>query len=54
MESIVSTTPDSVFRLSGDQWMFNLSTKNLATNWTYWYKIHLNDDTDIDVIFATK
>jgi hypothetical protein len=42
-ETVDSTTPDTAFRWSStDQlWIFNLSTKNLTNNKTYYYKVTL-------------
>jgi hypothetical protein len=47
-EPIDSTTPDTAFRWSAtdQQWIFNLSTKNLAIG-SYFYKITLNDGTTL-------
>ena len=55
-EAIVSTTPDTAFRWdsSGQQWIFNLNTKNLSGSWTYAYRITLNDDTTIEFRFGLK
>jgi hypothetical protein len=53
-ESIISTTPDTTFRWTGDQWIFNLSTKNLSKNYTYLYRITLNDGTVIEFKFGLK
>ena len=36
------------------QWIFNLSTKNLATNATYYYRITLVDDSTIDFRFGLR
>jgi len=48
-ETVVSTTPDTSFRWdsTGQQWIFNISTKNLSTHSTYVYKIILNDGSPI-------
>jgi hypothetical protein len=55
-ETIVSTTPDTAFRWdsTNQQWIFNLSSKNLQAGTTYTYEITLNDGTPIDFSFATK
>jgi hypothetical protein len=44
-EDVFSTTPDTAFRWSStdQQWIFNLSTKNLTAGYTYFYEISLND-----------
>ena len=51
-----STTPDAAFRWSpsDQQWIFNLSTKNLANGKTYVYRITLNDGSTINFQFGTK
>src|SRR5262245_2297606 len=55
-EMVVSTTPDTSFRWdpSGQQWIFNIGTKNLISNATYYYRITLNDSTTIDCRFGLK
>ena|SRR2546427_2667502 len=55
-EAIVSTTPDTAFRWdpTGQQWIFNLSTKNLTKNYTYVYRITLNDASTIQFSFGLK
>jgi hypothetical protein len=55
-ETIVSTTPDTAFRWSSSdhQWIFNLNTKNLSANFTYFYRITLNDGSNIDFHFGLK
>jgi MBG domain (YGX type) len=55
-EAVDSTTPDSAFRWSStdQQWIFNISTKNLSKNRTYYYVITLNDGTTIDFHFGLK
>jgi hypothetical protein len=55
-EDPVSTTPDSAFRWSStdQQWIFNLSTKNLTGGYTYSYEIGLNDGTRIAFHFYLK
>ncbi len=49
-ETILSTTPDTAFRWSAtdQQWIFNISTKNLAKSTTYGYTVTLNDDSTIE------
>jgi hypothetical protein len=55
-ETIVSTTPDTVFRWdsTGQQWIFNISTKNLMAGYEYSYAITLNDGSVIDFSFGLK
>ncbi|HEV8483443.1 MAG TPA: PxKF domain-containing protein, partial [Blastocatellia bacterium] len=53
-EDPVSTTPDTMFRWTGDQWMFNISTKPLNAGSTYFYRISLNDGTSIDFDFGLR
>jgi len=53
-EAVDSTTPDIAFRWSGDQWIFNMSTKALARDTTYIYRIGLNDNSVIDFQFGLK
>jgi hypothetical protein len=55
-ETIVSTTPDTAFRWdsTSQQWIFNISTKNLSANHTYIYVITLNDGSQITFRFALK
>lgn len=55
-ETIVSTTPDSSFRWdpTAQQWIFNLSTKNLPKNATFQYTIYLNDGTCIRFQFGLR
>src|SRR5262249_47038112 len=44
-ETVISTTPDTAFRwdATNQQWIFNLSTKNLGGNAKYVGNIPLND-----------
>jgi hypothetical protein len=44
-----STTPDTMFRWDpiAQQWIFNLSTKNLTAGFTYIFEIDLNDGSNI-------
>jgi len=55
-ETIVSTTPDTAFRwdATGQQWIFNISTKNLNANRTYIYVITFNDGSTITFRFGLK
>ncbi len=55
-EAVDSTTPDTSFRWSAtdQQWIFNMSTKNLLANKTYYYYITLNDGTFIEFHFGLK
>ena len=55
-EEVISTTPDTEFRWSSadQQWIFNISTKNLASGKTYVYQITLNDGTTIDFQFGIR
>src|SRR5213079_940875 len=49
-EDVISTTPDTAFRWTGDQWIFNISTKGMKSGVKYTYQISLNDGSSI--IFA--
>jgi len=53
-EAVDSTTPDTAFRWSPDQWIFNLSTKNLTNNKTYYYKVTLVGGASFNITFALK
>jgi hypothetical protein len=55
-EAVDSTTPDTAFRWSPtDQlWIFNISTKSLKANTTYYYTVTLNDGTTITFNFGLK
>jgi hypothetical protein len=55
-EGVVSTTPDTAFRWSASdqQWIFNINTKNLSRNKTYFYRITLNDGSTIEFRFGLK
>lgn len=55
-ESVSSTTPDSNFRFDplNKQWIFNMNTKNLLAGKTYFYRILLNDLTDIQFSFGLR
>lgn len=51
-----STTPDATFRWDapGQQWIFNLSTKNLQSGQTYRYQIGLADGSVIPFQFGLR
>ncbi|HEY6969273.1 MAG TPA: MBG domain-containing protein, partial [Candidatus Angelobacter sp.] len=53
-ETVVSTTPDTAFRWdpTGQQWIFNISTKPLSVHSTYVYQIQLNDGSTITFQFG--
>ncbi len=55
-EDPISTTPDTAFRwdASGQQWIFNLSTKNLVVGTKYTYKVTFADGNCITFAFTTK
>ena len=55
-ETVDSTTPDTAFRWdpTGQQWIFNLNTKALNANMTYYYTITLNDGSAITFMFGLK
>jgi len=55
-ETVDSTTPDTAFRWDStdQQWIFNVSTKNLYANRTYVYRIYLNDGTWIQFQYGLK
>jgi hypothetical protein len=55
-ETVVSTTPDTAFRWSStdQQWIYNISTKNLAKNTTYGYRITLADHSIIEFRFGLR
>ena len=55
-ETVDATTPDSAFRWdsAAQQWVFNISTKNLQKNNTYIYLITLNDGTSIQFQYGLK
>jgi len=52
----MSTTPDTAFRwdAAGQQWIFNLGTKDLAANATYTYRIRLADGSSIEFSFGVR
>ena len=55
-ESVDSTTPDINFRWdpTAQQWIFNMNTKSLTANVTYYYTIALNDGSTITFLFGLK
>jgi hypothetical protein len=55
-ETIVSTTPDTAFRwdAASQQWIFNISTKNLKAGLRYSYTIGLNDGSQISFSFSLR
>jgi hypothetical protein len=55
-EPIVSTTPDTAFRwdAAAQQWIFNISTKNLRAGLRYNYTIGLNDGSQITFSFSLR
>ena len=40
-EATIADIPDVAFRLSGDQWIFNMATTNLDAGSTYTFRINL-------------
>lgn len=53
-QAVLSATSDSDFRIGNRQWLFNLSTRNLAAGNTYVYLITLNDGSTIQFQFSLK
>ncbi len=55
-ETVESTTPDTAFRwdATNQQWIFNISTKNLTGGNSYNYTIWLNDGTTINFGFGIR
>ena len=53
-EPVDSTTPDTDFRSGNGQWIFNINTKNLSADNTYFYRITLNDESFITFQFDLK
>jgi hypothetical protein len=51
-----STTPDNAFRWSSSdqQWIFNINTKSLVPNTTYFYLVTLKDGSTIPFQFGLK
>jgi hypothetical protein len=55
VEDIVDTNnPDAAFRWDGQQWIFNITTSNLAAGSTYVYTITLNDGSAILFQFGLR
>lgn len=55
-EPVESTTPFTEFRWDGEgqHWIFNMSTKGLAANTTYTFRVSLADGTWLDFRFGLK
>ena len=53
-EAVLSTTPNTEFSAGGQQWIFNISTKELKADRTYVYLIMLNDGSTIQFQFTLK
>jgi len=55
-DAVPSTNADSAFRWSAadQQWIFNISLKNVTAGVTYVYRIYLNDGTHIQFQFGVK
>jgi len=53
-QTVLSATSDTGFRSGNQQWIFNLSTKNLVAGNTYVYLIMLNDGSTIQFQFSLK
>jgi hypothetical protein len=55
-DSVPSTTPDTAFRwdATSQQWIFNISTRQLTANNTYVFLITLSDGSTIPFRFAVK
>jgi len=53
-QTVVSTTPYTALRWdpTGQQWIFDISTKQLAPRATYYYQVKLNDGTSIQFNYA--
>jgi hypothetical protein len=53
-ETVDSTTPDTAFRwdATSQQWIFNISTKTMGVNSTYFFQIKLNDGSIIPFSFG--
>jgi hypothetical protein len=52
-EATINDVPDVGFRLSGDQWIFNMATTNLTAPSTYTFRINLTDGS-ITFVVGTK
>jgi hypothetical protein len=53
-ETTYTDIPDSAFRWSGGQWIFNMATSNLQKNNTYTFRINLKDGSYIEFTAGTK
>jgi len=55
-EAVVSTNPDAAFRWdsTNQQWIYNISTKGMASGQTYIYSIKLNDGSSIGFQFGLR
>jgi hypothetical protein len=55
-QTVDSTTPDTLFRWdpTGQQWIFNINNKSLASNQTYYFQITLNDGSTILFNYGLK
>ncbi|MGQ0734635.1 MAG: MBG domain-containing protein, partial [Acidobacteriota bacterium] len=55
-ETVESTTPDTTFRwdTTGQQWIFNIATKNLSIGRTYVYRIALKDGSAIQFQYGLR
>jgi len=53
-EATYTDIPDSAFRWSTNQWIFNLSTSNLTKGTTYTFRIYLKDLSYIQFTVGAK
>jgi len=55
-EPVSTAKPFDAFRWdpTSQQWIFNLSTRNLTAGWVYYYEIKLNDGTSIYFNFMIR
>jgi hypothetical protein len=53
-ETTYTDIPDSAFRWSTNQWIFNMATSNLPKGNTYQFRIALKDGSFINFQFGTK
>jgi hypothetical protein len=53
-ETVDSTTPDNQFRWDGSQWIFNISTKNMSANQTYYFQVVLADGSTVNFRFGLR
>lgn len=53
-ETVASTTPDNQFRWDGSQWVFNISTKTLTANQTYYFQVTLADGSTMTFRFGLR